>query len=172
MELTLEELRVLVANKNTRIEEIANELSRITELIEKLAATKPDESVEEMLKNAVSVANERQELATKKEVLANALNLAKQELAELSTDKTKLEVLDYLRQLREAGESCNETLEILKTQFREIRRIAAKLSTLPVQRPPLTYNYRANLPKLKILQTVLVIEEDLRSSLDAINWNV
>jgi hypothetical protein len=89
----------------------------------------------------------------------------------LLNHQQELETLDYLGQLREAGERCNETLELLKRQFQEIKRIGAKLSTLPVPRAPLTYNYRANLPKLKILETVVVVEEDLRSSLDSIQFN-
>jgi hypothetical protein len=168
MEPTLEELEKLITSKNNRIKEITSELEIITESIENLAVTKPDESIEQMLKNAVSVAKERQELMTKQEVLAKALTLTRQELTGLLTHQQELETLDYLRQLREAGECCNETLELLKTQFREIKRIGAKLSTLPVPRPPMTYNYRANLPKLKILETVVVIEEDLRSSIDSI----
>ena len=171
MELTLEELGKLIASKNNRIEEITNELEKITELIENLATTQPDESIDKMLENAVSVASKRQELATKEEVLKKALTLTRQELAGLSNHHNELETLDYLRQLREAGERCNETLELLKKQFREIKRLSAKLSTLPVPRPPLTHNYRANLPKLKILETVIVIEEDLRSSLDSIQVN-
>lgn len=171
MELTLEDLEQLIARKNDRIEEITRQLEKIAESIENIAATQPDEPIEEMLDNAVSVAIQRQELSTKEEVLKRALTLARQELTGLLTHQSELETLDYLRQLREAGERCNETLELLKTQFREIKRIAAKLSTLPVPRPPLTHNYRANLPKFKILETVIVIEEDLRSSLDSINWN-
>lgn len=171
MELTLEELEKLITSKKNRIEEITNELERITDSIENLAATQPDESVEQMLLNAVSVATKRQELATKQEVLTKALSVAMQELTGLLNHQNELETLDCLRQLREAGERCNETLELLKTQFREIKIISAKLSTLPVPRPPLTHNYRANLPKLKILETVIVIEEDLRSSLDSIQVN-
>jgi uncharacterized phage infection (PIP) family protein YhgE len=171
MKPTLEELEKLVTSKNNRIKEITSELERITESIENLAVTKPDESIEQILKNAVAVANERQELTTKQEVLAKALTLTRQELAGLLTHQQELETLDYLRQLKDAGERCNETLELLKTQFKEIKRIGTKLSTLPVPRPPLTYNYKANLPKLKILETVLLVEEDLRSSLDSINWN-
>lgn len=171
MELTLEELERLISSKKNRIEEITNELERITDSIENLATTQPDESIEQMLQNAVSVASQRQELATKQEVLTKALTLARQELTGLLNHQNELETLDYLRQLREVGERCNETLELLKTQFREIKRISAKLSTLPVPRPPLTHNYRANLPKLKILETVVVIEEDLRSSLDSIQIN-
>jgi DNA repair exonuclease SbcCD ATPase subunit len=171
MEPTLEELEKLVASKNNRIKEITSELERITESIENLAVTKPDESIEQMLKNAVAVANERQELTTKQEVLAKALTLTRQELTSLLNHQQELETLDYLGQLREAGERCNETLEILKKQFKEIKRIGAKLSSLPIKRAPLTYNYRANLPKLKILETVLLVEEDLRTSLDSISWN-
>lgn len=171
MELTLEELKKFINNKKNRTKEITDELEKIDKSIDNLATAQSDESVEQMLKNAVSIANRRQELATKKEVLTKALSVAKQELTDLLNHQNELETLDYLRQLREAGERCNETLELLKTQFREIKRIAAKLSTLPVPRPPLTHNYRANLPKLKILETVVVIEEDLRTSLDSISWN-
>src|SRR3569832_171973 len=171
MEPTLEELAKLIASKNNRIEEITNQLAKITESIENLSTTQPDESVEKMLENAVYITNKRQELATKQEILTKALSIARQDLTGLLNHQNQLETLDYLRQLKEAGERCNETLELLKTQFREIKRIAAKLSTLPVPRPPLTHNYRANLPKLKLLETVIIIEEDLRSSLDSITWN-
>lgn len=171
MEVTLEELEQFIVNKNNRIDEITSQLEKIAELIENLSATQPDEPIEKMLENAVSVATKRQELATKEEVLTKALSVAMQELTGLLNHQQELETLDYLRQLREVSERCNETLELLKTQFREIKRIGAKLSTLPVPRPPLTHNYRANLPKLKILETVIVIEEDLRSSLDSIQIN-
>jgi vacuolar-type H+-ATPase subunit E/Vma4 len=171
MEPTLEELKTIIASKSNRIEEITSELSKITESIESLSSTNPDESIEQILENAVAVATKRQELATKQEVLSKALTFTKQELTGLLNHQQELETLDCLRQLREAGERCNKTLELLKTQFREIKRIGAKLSTLPTPRAPLTYNYRANLPKLKIFETVLLVEEDLRSSLDSINWN-
>lgn len=171
MKTTLEDLEQLIVKKNDRIEEITGQLEKIAESIESLASTQPDEPIEKMLENAVTVASQRQELSTKEEVLKRALILAKQELAGLLSHQTELETLEYLRQLREAGERCNETLEILKTQFIEIKRLSAKLSTLPVPRPPLTHNYRANLPKLKILETVIVVEEDLRSSLDSIQVN-
>jgi hypothetical protein len=171
MELTLRELDEIINGKKNRITEITTELEKLSESIDDLATTQPDEPIEEMLKNAVSVASKRQELATKQEVLIRALTLTRQELAALLNHQTELETLDYLRQLKEAGERCNETLELLKTQFREVKRISSKLSTLPVPRPPLTHNYRANLPKLKILETVIVVEEDLRSSLDSIQFN-
>jgi hypothetical protein len=171
MELTVEELEEIINSKKNRVTEITSELGKISESIENLAKTQPDEPIEEMLKSAVSVATKRQELATKQEVLTKAITYTRQELTGLLNHRQELETLDYLRQLREAGERCNETLELLKTQFREIKSIGAKLSTLPVPRPPLTYNYRANLPKLKILETAVVIEEDLRSSLDSITWN-
>jgi hypothetical protein len=171
MELTLRELDEIINGKKNRITEITTELEKLSESIDNLATTQPDEPIEEMLKNAVSVASKRQELATKQEVLIRALTLTRQELAALLNHQAELETLDYLRQLKEAGERCNETLELLKTQFKEIKRISSKLSTLPVPRPPLTHNYRANLPKLKILETVIVVEEDLRSSLDSIQFN-
>ncbi len=171
MELTLQDLEKLIEQKNERISKITEELVKIGETIEDLATTDSDQTIEQILQDAVSLAAKRQELATKEEVLEKALTVARKELADLLSHQTQLETLDYLRRLRETGERCNETLEILKNQFKEIRKISAKLSTLPIKRAPLTHNYRANLPKLKILETVIVIEEDLRSGLDSINWN-
>ena len=169
MELTLEELEQLITVKKERIEEITNELGKISESIENLATNQSDESVEQMLKNAVSVANRRQELATKEEVLTKVLALAKQELGLLQAQLQQAQTENYLEILRTTALECNKTLETLKNQFKELRKIEAKLACMPLQRRPIAYNYRSNLPKVKILPTCIIIEEDLFSSLDGIN---
>ncbi len=167
----LEDLKVAIDCKEKRINEINTELASIEEEIDKLASNSSDEEIKSMLQNALLISSKRQELDIKSEVLTKALSVTRQELKTLLDRLQEVEIEDYLKQLREKASECNETLERLKTQFMSLRAIAAKLSTLPIQRQPITCSYRANLPRIRVMETTVFVEEDLRSSLDSIRWN-
>jgi chromosome segregation ATPase len=167
----LEDLKVAINCKEKRIDEINIELSSIEGEIDKLASNSPDEDIKNMLQNALLISSKRQELDIKSEVLTKALSVTRQELKALLDRLQEVEIEDYFRQLTETSEECNETLERLKTQFKTLKHIASKLSTLPIKRQPITYSYQANLPRLRIMGTTVFVEEDLRSSLDSIKWN-
>jgi chromosome segregation ATPase len=169
--MSLENLNTLISSKQERLNGIEQQIQVIDHEIEKIALDSTEESIDNMLKNALIISNTRQELNAQKDVLAKAASITRQELSALLEQLQEVEVEDYLKQLRERATECNETLERLKTQFSSLRSVGAKLSTLPIKRQPITYSYRANLPKLRIMGTTVFIEEDFRSSLDTIKWN-
>ena len=169
--MSLKNLNTAISCKQERLDAINQQIQVIDSEIEKIASDSTDESIDNMLKNALTISNKRQELNAQKDVLIKAASITQQDLSALFEQLQEVEIEDYLRQLREKATECNETLEQLRTQFSTLRSIAAKLSTLPIQRQPITYSYRANLPRLRIMETTIFIEEDLRSSLDTIKWN-
>jgi chromosome segregation ATPase len=169
--MTLDNLNTLISSKQERVSEIKQQIEIIENKIEKLASDSTDESIDNMLKNALIISNKRQDLNAQKDVLTKAASIAQQELLALLEQLQEVEIEDYLRKLREQASECNETLERLKIQFTSLRSIAARLSSLPTKRQPITYSYRANLPKFRVLETTIFVEEDLRSSLDSIKWN-
>ncbi len=171
MSALLENLTEIIDCKQNRLNEIGEQISTIENQISEISSTSSDENIEIMLQNALTVATKRQELEIQKEVLLKAEIMAQQELEALRGRLQQAQIEDYLENLRTTASECNKTLETLKTKFKELRKIEAKLSCLPLQRRPITYNYRGNLPKLKILPTCVIIEQDLLSSLDSINWN-
>jgi chromosome segregation ATPase len=169
--MSLENLNTLISSKQERLNGIEQQIQIIEDEIEKIALDSTEESIDNMLKNALIISNTRQELNAQKDVLVKAASITRQELSALLEQLQEVKVEDYLKQLRERATECNETLERLKTQFSSLRTVAAKLSTLPIKRQPITYSYRANLPRLRIMKTTVFIEENLRSSLDTIKWN-
>jgi predicted nucleic acid-binding Zn-ribbon protein len=171
MSALLENLKEIINCKQKRLIEIGQQISLIESQIGDTASISSNENIETMLQNALTVAAKRQELDIQKEVLNNAKTATRQELEALQERLQQVQIEDYLKDLRAAAFECNKTLEILKSQFKELRKIEAKLSCLPLQRRPITYNFRGNLPGFKILQTCIVVEQQLLSALDQINWN-
>jgi BMFP domain-containing protein YqiC len=171
MSALLENLNEIISCKQKRLIEINQQISLIENQISEIASIFSDENIETMLQNALTVAAKRQELDIQKEVLINAETTTRQELEALQRRLQQVQTEDYLKDLRETAIECNKTLEILKSQFKKLRSIEARLSCLPLQRRPITYNFRGNLPSFKILQTCIVVEQELLSALDQINWN-
>jgi predicted nucleic acid-binding Zn-ribbon protein len=171
MSALLENLNEIINCKQERLNEINQQISLIEDQISKINSISSDKNIETMLHNALTVAAKRQELDIQKEVLTKAEAATQQELEALRMRLQQVQTEDYLKDLRETAVECNKTLEILKSQFKELRKIEAKLSCLPLQRRPITYNFRGNLPSFKILQTCIVVEQQLLSALDQINWN-
>ena len=171
MNALLVNLNEIISCKQNRLNEISQQISTIEKKISEISSVSSDESIEVILQNALTVATTRQELDTQKEVLIKVESIARQELEALQKQLHQVQIENYLEDLRETASECNKTLEFLKAQFKKIRSLEAKLSCLPLQRRPITYNFRGNLPNFKILPTCIVVEEKLLSSLDQINWN-
>lgn len=171
MSALLENLNEIIDCKQKRLSEISQQISLIENQINEIDSISSDETIEIMLHNALHVATTRQELDIQKEVLTKVESRIKQELGALQKQLQQVQIENYLEALRETASECNRTLETLKTQFKKLRTIEEKLSCLPLQRRPITYNFRGNLPNFKILQTCIVVEQELLSALDQINWN-